>query len=254
MANVIVVANQKGGVAKTTTALAIAPILESLGFRTLFIDLDAQCNSTDVYNAQTDGVNTIYDVIINRSASAEESIQKTNYGEIIAGDRLLLTAEVDLLKDAITGITRLKTALEPIQSMYDYIVIDTNPIVNRLLFNALLAANTVIIPTSADRFGLVGMSQILETIHTIASGPNPDLQVGGILLTRYKGSMRLERQVREELTEQAEEAGISLFDTTIRESVKIRESQAMCTPPNIYAPSCTSVKDYAALVQEIIGE
>lgn len=254
MAEIIVVANQKGGIGKTTTALSIAPILQELGYKTLFIDVDAQCNSTDTYNAEMNGVNTIYDVIIKQDATALESIQQTDYGEIIAGDRLLTTADVDLTRDALTGLTRLKTALEPLQDIYDYIVMDTNPTVNRLLFNALIAADTIIIPTSADRYGLQGISQILETVVAIQQGPNPKLKIGGILLTKYKGNIRLERQVRAELAEQAEAMNIRLYNTTIRENIKIRESQALQIPPNKYAPKCTAVKDYFELVHEIIGE
>lgn len=254
MANVICVANQKGGIGKTTTAVSIAPILDSLGKKTLLIDADMQCNSTDVYGASTENTATLYDLVIEKNVSAEEAIQHTDYGDIIAADRLLVNAEVELQKDVIGGINRIKNAIEPIMSIYDYIVIDTNPTVNRLLFNCLVAADEIIIPVTADRFGLMGLSQIFETITSVKAGPNPKLTIAGLLLIKFKKQLNLEKDVRDSLKKCAESLNTKVFDTSIRECVKVRESQSLQVPLNKYAPKSSSAQDYRSFVKELIGE
>lgn len=254
MAKVVCIANQKGGIGKTTTAVSIAPILNSLGKKTLLIDADMQCNSTDVFGASTENTATLYDLIIERSVSAEEAIQHTDYGDIIAADRLLMDAEVELQKDVIGGINRIKTAIDPLMSMYDYIIIDTNPTVNRLLFNCLVAADTVVIPVTADRFGLMGLSQIFDTIMSVKNGPNPKLTIAGLLLIKFKKNLNLEKDVRYNLENSASQLNTKVFNTDIRECIKVRESQALQIPLNKYAPKASSTHDYTNFVKELIGE
>lgn len=251
---VITIANQKGGIGKTTTATTITKILSRMGYKALLIDTDVQCNSTDVYRAQMDGVATIYDVLIaDEKVSLKEAVQKTEAGEIVASDRLLVNADTVLKNDPVSGIFRLQDAMEGMKG-YDFVVIDTNPTLNQLLYNCLVASDEVVIPVTADRFGLTGLNQLNETIQSVKSRPNKNLRIAGLLIIKYKDNMNLERDVRKNLAEIAEQMGTKLFHTTIRECVKVRESQAVRIPLTDYAPHCTSSRDYEAFVKELVKE
>ena len=150
MGKVIICASQKGGVGKTSTATALASIFAQRGYRTLIIDCDQQCNTTDTYRAETEGVATIYDVLLDESRiSISEAIQHTECGEILAGDSLLRQAD-EKLKGCVDGLYRMADALEKCGE-YDYIFIDTAPAMNSILHNCLIAADEVIIPVTADR-------------------------------------------------------------------------------------------------------
>lgn len=255
MCRVIVIANQKGGIGKTTTAVSLATTLESIGKRTLLIDCDPQCNSTDVYGAEMNGVTTLYDLIIEQNVEDPmEAVQKTSVGEIVAGDHLLVKSEVVFLQDPVEGIYRLQKAIAPLRDVYDFIIMDTNPALNQLLYNCLVAADEVIIPVIADRFSLAGLQQIVDTINAVKSRPNPNVKLAGFLLIKYKKNLRLEREVRESLKTIAESIGTKLFDSYIRESVKLRESQSLHDSIIKYAPNNICAIDYLAFAKELIGE
>lgn len=253
MAEVICVTNHKGGIGKTTTVLALGPILQEMGYKVLTIDVDMQCNTTDVFGAISEDVATIYDIMIERSANTEETIQHTDFGDIIPGDRLLSTADVNLYADIVEGLTRIKTAIKSVQDKYDYIIMDTNPTTSRVLINALVASDKVVIPISADRFGLVGLSQVIDTINAVQSGPNPNLKIAGILLEKYKSNLRLERDVKRDIEQIAEQLGIPVFKTTIRESIAVREAQTLKIPLSKYSPKNNSTKDYRGFAKELIA-
>lgn len=153
MSRIIVAASQKGGVGKTSTATALAAIFSERGYRTLLIDCDQQCNSTDTYRAETEGAATIYDVLLDESRiSISEAMQHTECGEILAGDSLLRQAD-EKLKGCVDGLYRMSDALEKCND-YDFIIIDTAPAMNSILHNCLIAADEVIIPVTADRYAL----------------------------------------------------------------------------------------------------
>lgn len=255
MCEVISIANQKGGIGKTTTAVAVASILTSFNKKTLLIDADSQGNSTDVYLAETEGKATLYDLLIDDpSMDVHDAIQRAALGEIIAADRLLVNADVELQKDTINGIYRLQEALKAIRDEYDYIVIDTNPTVNQLLFNCLVASDSVVIPLLADRFSLQGLKYVIDTINSIKKRPNPNIKISGILIVKYHDNMLLEQEVKLSLGDVAASLGTKLFSTTIRESVKLRESQALHVSLLEYAPKHGVTSDYIAFTHELIGE
>ena len=157
MAKIISVANQKGGIGKTTTATSIATILSQKGHKTLLIDSDLQCNSTDTYRASFDGVATLYDILLEENPSdINEVIQHTEMGDIIAADPLLREADSKLSTKGISGYKILKNALATLHD-YDYVVIDTAPAINMVLRNVLTASNYFIIPMTADRYGYQGL-------------------------------------------------------------------------------------------------
>ncbi len=252
MGKVITVANAKGGVGKSSSSTALAAILTERGYRTLLIDCDTQCNSTDTYRAMTEGVATIYDVLLDESRiGISEAIQHTECGDILAGDSLLCQAD-EKLKGSVDGLYRLADALEGCED-YDYIIIDTAPAMNSILHNCLIAADEVIIPVTADRYALQGLSQLFETIKAIRKRQNPKLTVAGLLLTKYNGRANLSREVRASLEDIASQMNTRIFDTAIRECIKVKEAQARKQTLIAYAPKCTAAEDYNRLADEIKG-
>lgn len=247
---VYVVANQKGGIGKTTTATNLAGILATKG-NTLLIDADPQGNSTSTYQAQIEDVATLYDVIIDsEKLPIDEAIQKMPNGDIVASDPLLSKAE-KILDGDVEGFYRLKDALDELDG-YDYVVIDTAPSLNVILYNCLIAADEVIIPVTADSYAMQGISQLYETIMAVKRRQNPVLTVAGLLLVKYAGRSNLEKTTRETIKEQAKEMGTKLFDTTIRECVKTKEAQEQRKLLINYAPKCNTMVDYMAFVEELL--
>lgn len=249
MAKVIAFCNQKGGVGKTTTATAMAAALQLQGYKVLLVDTDPQGNSTDTYRAKIDGEATLYDLLFENEA-INECVQKTDYGLIIAADPLLREAEKHL--SGPSGPYRLKERLEPIRDDFDFILIDTPPTIGTLLTNALTACDKVIIPVTADRYGVQGLSQMQETISDIKKYTNPGLTVDGLLLVKYTWRTRLSRELHKSLKEIAERFDTVVYKTTIRESTKTKEAQTVRQSLFEYAPKSTTALDYIDFVNEFL--
>jgi chromosome partitioning protein len=251
---IIVVANQKGGIGKTTTATALSAILSLKGHNTLLIDADVQGNSTDTYRAEFEGKATLYDVLLesnDKQIPISEAIQKTEVGHIVASDPLLCDADVILNRD-VDGIFKLQDALSELKG-YEYVIIDTAPAVNKLLYNCLIAATKVIIPVTADRYALQGLSQLSQSIQATKKR-NKNLVVAGLLLVRYNDRTNLSKEVKDALCQIASQMDTKLFTTTIRESVKAKEAQALRQSLINYAPNSTTAIDYISFVNELIEE
>ena len=252
---IITIANQKGGIGKTTTAVSLASILESLGHHTLLIDTDVQCNSTDTYQAKTDGVATLYDVILEEDPPTHisEAIQHTEYGDIVAGDKGLREADTKLT--SADAFCKLREAIEDLpENVYEYVIIDTNPNINVMLNNALVAATDVIVPFSADRYAMQGLGELTDSIAKVKKYLNPGLKIDGLLLVKFDERGILNRDVKEALVSVVEQIGTRVFDTYIRYSVKCREAQAYRMPLIRYAPRSTTHEDYVKFVKEFLGE
>lgn len=246
---VYVVANQKGGIGKTTTATNLAGILSKKA-KTLLIDADPQCNSTSTYDAQIEDVATLYDVIIDEERlPIEDAIQHTPNGDIVASDPLLAKAE-KILDGDVEGFYRLKDALDELEG-YDYVVIDTAPALNVTLYNCLIAADEVIIPVTADTYAMQGMEQLNSTIMAVKRRQNSGLSIAGLLLVKYAGRSNLERTTKEEIEEQAKKMGTKLFNTTVRECVKTKEAQEKHKLLIDYAPKCNTCVDYLEFAKEL---
>lgn len=244
-----VVANQKGGIGKTTTATTLAGILGKKG-KTLLIDADPQGNSSATYQAEIENQGTLYDVMVDSDMlPLEDAIQHMPNGDIVASDPLLSKAE-KMLDGDVEGLYRLKDAIEELEG-YDYIVIDTAPSLNVILYNCLIAADEVIIPVTADAYSMQGLKQLYDTIKAVQRRQNPALKIAGLLLVKFSGRSNLEKRVQQEMKQQAEEMGTKVFQTAIRECVKTKEAQTAKKLLIDYAPNCTSMQDYQAFVEEL---
>ncbi|MBR4667683.1 MAG: ParA family protein [Butyrivibrio sp.] len=250
MATVFVVANQKGGIGKSTTATNLAGILGKKA-KTLLIDADPQGNSSSTYEAKIEDVATLYDVIIDSDKlPIEEAIQHTPNGDIVASDPLLVKAE-KMLDGDVEGFYRLKDALDNLDG-YKYIVIDTAPSLNIILYNCLIAADKVIIPVTADSYAMQGIQQLYDTIMAVKRRQNRELSIAGLLLVRYSGRSNLEREIRESIEESAKQMDTKLFKTVIRECVKTKEAQEHKKLLIDYAPNCTTCLDYQEFAKEVV--
>lgn len=250
---IIVVANQKGGVGKTTTALALSSMLQNDGNRVLLIDADPQGNATDTYRAQIENTATLYDVLIEKpSTPMLEAVQHCEMGDIIASDQLLLRAD-DALND-LDGMFHMKDEMAGLEDAYDFVVIDTAPALNRLLYNCLIAADYVVVPATADRYAVQGLAQLHDTILSVSRRYNPRLKLLGVLLVKYDQRKNLSKAARQQLESSiGKQLGTSLFSKEIRECVKCPEAQAQKTHLIDYAPSCTTAQDYTAFYVELVN-
>ncbi|MBE5830856.1 MAG: ParA family protein [Butyrivibrio sp.] len=250
MATVFVVANQKGGIGKSTTATNLAGILGKKA-KTLLIDADPQGNSTSTYEAKVEDVATLYDVMIDSDRlPIAEAIQHTGNGDIVASDPLLVKAE-KMLDGDVEGFYRLKDALEGLED-YKYVVIDTAPSLNIILYNCLIAADKVIIPVTADSYAMQGIKQLYDTIMAVKRRQNRNLEIAGLLLVRYQGRSNLERDIRESIEKSAKEMNTKLFKTVIRECVKTKEAQEQKKLLIDYAPKCNTCLDYLDFAKELL--
>lgn len=251
MSKTFVIANQKGGIGKTTTATTLAGILSKKG-KTLLIDADQQCNSTSTYQAQIDDCPTLYDVIIDSDhLPLDEAIQHMPNGDIVASDPLLAKSE-KMLDGDIDGLYHLQDAINEL-SGYDYIVIDTAPSLSVILYNCLIAADEVIIPVTADAYSMQGLNQLYDTIKSVQKRQNQSLKIAGLLLVKYSGRSNLDKQVLEKLEQFAAETGTKVFNSKIRECVKVKEAQENNKLLIDYAPKCTTMEDYNSFTEELLG-
>lgn len=250
MGEVITVINQKGGVGKSTTASAIGAGLLLKGYTVLLVDLDAQGNLTYTTGADSSGITALD--ILNRTATADKAIQHTAQGDIIPAGSQLYGA--DNIINAMGKEYRLRNALEPVKRRYDYIIVDTPPALGILAVNALTASAGAIIPAQADIYSLQGISQLYSTIQTVKRHCNSSLKVYGVVLTRYSPRAIISRDLAEMILHTAEKLNTKLFDTTIRESVTVREAQARQMNIFAYAPRSKAAADYMALIDEILRE
>ena len=260
MKRIIVVANHKGGVGKTTTACSMAGILNRFGHKTLLIDADPSGNATDTYMGKVEGVPTLYDVILNTDepTKLEDAIQETPNGFLVASDPLLVKADSICSGDP-NGLYRFQEAVQEAIERgalddYEYIICDTQPVLNTLTNNILIGGTEVLIPITSDRYAVTGLMKLFEIIKAIQKRPNRDLKIYGLLLVKYNKRQKLSRSVYEYIEKTAKDMGTQLIDITIPESVAARESQAMKKPLIEYASSCTTELAYEDFIEKILKE
>lgn len=244
----IAVVNRRGGVGKTATAHAIGAGLARKGYKTLFVDLDSQCNLTFDVGGNPAPLTSME--VLSGTATAQEAIQHTKGGDIIPASPSLAVADT-----TITGTGkeyRLKEALAGLD--YDYIIIDTPPALGVLTVNALTASNSAIIPAQAEVHSIQGIGLLYEVIRAVQKYTNPALTIKGILITRYNGRAILSRDMKSNLEATAKELGTKVFTTPIRECTAIKEAQATQSDIYSYAPKSNATADYTALLNELEKE
>lgn len=253
MKDIIAIINQKGGVGKSTTTLSLGKAFAVKGFKVLFIDLDAQSNlsyTMQIKNTILADINPLD--LLTGKINAAEATQHSEQGDIIASSPSLSLADSVVTE---TGKEyRLKKALTKIHSKYDYILIDTPPALGILTINALTACSGAIIPAQADIYSLQGISQLYKTISAVKEYCNPNLQVMGILLTRYNPRTIISRDVADMIETAAKQFQTKLYKTKIRECTAIKESQIKQTDIFKYARNSNAAIDYISLANEIIKE
>lgn len=226
MAIKIAIANQKGGVGKTTTTINLADALRHFNYRVLVIDLDPQGNTTDTYGAVAEDEYSIVDVL-NNECKTTEAIQHLPMGDIIPGDKVL-TSELDHFNSQMGREKLLKKKLKEVEDEYDFIIIDTPPTLGLYMINALTAANGCIIPLQAERYSVNGLGELFDTIQQIKENElNTDLQVYGTVITKFDTRNGLDKELREGLPAIAEQYGFRNFNSCIRISQEVKKAQNM---------------------------
>ncbi len=249
-ANVITITNQKGGVGKTTTVAALVEGLAKNKKRVLCIDLDPQGSLGFSLGVNIENAITIYDVF-KGECDVLKAITKLELCDILPSNILLSSAELEFNRAGREFM--LKNIIEPLLEDYDYIIIDTPPALNVLTINAYVAANSLIVPMIPDILSLLGISQLKDTIDTVKKFYNPDLQLLGILLTKYNRRTKLTREVKDMAKQIAEQLNTVVIETYIRNSVSVAEAPAHGESIITYSPRSTAGEDYALLVKKLIS-
>lgn len=250
MARIIAIANQKGGVGKTTTAINLASALAASEFRVLLIDSDPQGNSTTgVGGEKSEEQSTLYNVLL-RECPASDAIRQTSSEglALLPSDQNLVATNLDLV-DAEARERRLQTAVDPIRNQYDYVIVDCPPALDLLTLNALVAADSVLIPIQCEFFALEGISQLMDTIDRVREAFNPHLKVEGVLLTMYDDRTNLTRQVESDLREFF---GEEVLKTVIPRSVRLAEAPSFGKPILAYDPRSRGAEAYIQLAKELV--
>jgi len=251
MARVIAIANQKGGVGKTTTAINLGASLAVAEKHTLVVDCDPQGNATSGFGVRKEvGEPSTYDCIVDGVPLTDAMRREVHFPflDVVPASRDLAGAEIELI-DRPEREKRLRRALEPVRDDYEYILIDSPPSLGLLTLNALAAADTVLIPIQCEFYALEGLSQLLNTVRLVQRNLNTELAIEGVLLTMYDSRLNLSKQVAEEAREYF---GGKVFQTIIPRNIRLAEAPSFGKPIALYDVLSTGARGYLSLAREII--
>ena len=251
MGKVIAIANQKGGVGKTTTAINLAASLAVLEKKVLIIDADPQANTTSGLNFSPDNdqERTLYEVMVDQIDIRNTLIQTEIANlHMIPSHINLVGAEIQLV-DAADRESRIKNALAAIKNDYDYIIIDCSPSLGLITVNSLAAADSIMIPVQPEFFALEGLGKLLQTIRLVQNGINPDLNIEGFVVTMFDGRTKVHNQVLGELKEHF---GNMVFKSIIQRNIRLSEAPSHGKPIILYDVICNGTTNYLNLAKEVL--
>jgi chromosome partitioning protein len=247
---VIAIANQKGGVGKTTTAINLSAALAMVGKRSLLIDLDPQANSSLTFLDQQSIEYSVYELLTEPHISFEQVIKRSSIkGLDILPSRISLAKFESKLIGEFDAPFRLKDRIEGLTRQYDYILIDTPPTLGLITVNALVASDYLIIPIQPSYFALEGTDDLLETVEKVKARPNPNLQVLGVVITLLDKRTTLAKDIHEQIKQVF---GEKVFNTVISKSVRLEESPAYKESIFTFAPSSSGAVEYSSLCEEVM--
>ena len=247
---IVAIANQKGGVGKTTTAINLASALALRGKATLLIDLDPQANSTMSFIQRDDVTATVYDAIADGDCRLADAIVASSQANLwVAPARIALAKLEGKLVGELDAHFRLKDRIEPIREQYPYIVIDCPPTLGLLTVNALVAATHLLIPIQSSYFALEGTDDLLETIDKVRTRANPELRILGVVITMHDKRTSMGRDIQLQIQKVF---GNKVFRTVISKSVRLEESPAYRESIFTFAPESSGATDYYSLCEEVM--